>query len=394
MGNLTGTEGVHLPKYVQALGFAMAECSYTHRVHLARRSNDTDTRRILSFWPSNRGRFVAELAWDKKKYSFDVTPRDDITFLDCGNAVVRAVKDYAPGLPLEGEKLFSTPPVHVFMRDKITDTPSRQNTTAVSDELSTDDNYIPHEDTPVQHTEETVEPFTVPADIWNARTLALYHAALEGIFGHNDPSEYCLVDDHHGKIRALTEKMQNYFAAAAGPVHRALEPLRKHRAIKKEITMDNVLTGWWIVRFVINAPPAEQDLKILWDSRKHQQGKPLRALWPPASSNGSTALVPEPLDTDIQNKQPHEDDAHASIPDGFDAKVKIMRALLISLNTDVHKEMNSVYATITEFCRKQNDELARQQTRFADFLTTQDTLQAQNVSTLLTRLLQVASQEQ
>lgn len=391
MGNLTGTEDVHLPKYVQALGCAMAECSYAYRVHLARRSNDTDTRRVLSFWPSDKGRFIAELAWDKKKYSFDITPRDDITFLDCGNAIVRAVKDYAPGLPLEGEELFFPPPVDVFMKDISIDKSSHQNATALSDGPLTDDNHAPHTvqiDTPTPHIEETASLFTAPAHIWNVRTLALYYAALEGIFGHNDPSEYLLMDDHHGKIRALTKKIQNYFAAAAGSVHRALEPLRQHKVVEKDVTADNTPTGWWIVRFVTDAPPAGEKLETLWDSRKGRQGKLLESVLP-ANSKESTDPVPKLLDACVQDNQLREDrNLTPVLPGEFDAKVEMLRTLQRSLSADVHAQMNTVYATIEEFCRQQNEELTRQHARFADFLTTQDILRIQDVSMLLTRLLE------
>lgn len=401
MGNLTGTEDVHLPRYVEGLGLAMAECSHTHRVHLARRSNDTDTRRVLSFSLSDRGRFIAALALDKKKYFFDITPRDDTTFLTCGNAVVHAIKDYAPELLLEGEELFSPPPVNIFVRDKKIDTSSHQSITPLSDEQLPDNNHIPHEDTPIPDADkQTTEPFTAPADIWNPRTLALYHASLEWIFGPNDPSEYLLIDDHHGKIRALTEKMTSYFSAAAGSVHRALDPLRQCKVIEKEVTADNTPTSWWIVRFVANAPLVKEELKTLWDSRKNKQGKPLTLILSASPSpDGATVPIPEPLDTHIQNDQhdqPRENDTHASasdVSDEFTAKVEMLRTLQASLHTDVHVKMNSLYETIAEFCRKKNEELVRQQERFTDFLTTQDTSRVQNISTLLKRIAEIASQE-
>lgn len=392
MGNLTGTEGIHLPKYVQGLGFAMAECSYTHKVHLARRSNDTHTRRILSFWPSDKGRFIAELAWDQKKYSFDITPRDGITFLDCGNAVVRAVKNYAPGLPLEGEELFISPPMDIFMTDKRINTPSRQSTTILSDEPVPDDNHVPpHEDTPIPCTQQAEKPFMAPADIWNARTLALYHTALEWMLSSHDQSEYLLIDNHHGKIRALTEKMVHHFSTAPGSIHRALDPLRQYKVIEKEMAANNIATGWWIVRFVTDAPPAEKDLKILWDSRKHQQSRPLMPV-SPARPHGSTIPVPEPLNTQVKKDQPRESDIYAPIPDEFDTKIEKLRALQISLRGIVREETSSIYTTIAEFCRKQNEELARQQERFADFLTPQDFERTRNVCTALTHLLETVSE--
>ena len=393
MGKFLVAENIFPPKYVSELGSVMTMPHLVHKVFLSRNPHDNDTRRVLHFKRDTGGKFKAELARDQKKYVFEVTPIRTATLLECGNAIVYAVQEYDPSLLMENIELFAMT-AHTF-------TPDEKISVSSSEENKMDLSMLNEKDVPVNHVDNaehgnvsqppdlhTSKLLRVPDTIWNARTLAIYHVMLELVTGENDPSECVFIDNFHGKIRALTAKMEKYFTVIAGHITNALKPLKEYNVVEKEMVMGS-FTGWWIIRFVQDVPLFNESSKELWASRNGKQGKPLIPI-SPTDPDGSSSQ-PTPLSSnDNQNEVSqvyNTEESKFSIPSEPETQKYLFDQLKLSLQANAKAEMEHTYAAIAAFCTESIQAINQLLKKNTEFLTTENSLLAKDINNSLKQLL-------
>ena len=375
---LTMPSYVALPDVARRIVEAIEVCLSVERIHLARVRHDRWNRQHPATAVFKKGsgmRVVVELYYERRKYSLDVTPSRGLRPDVFVGELARAMLQEARFLLIEGLDAFQVPREEVlsivpdvseaFLVPSPKEAIFQEENPVMAEGLRTESVTVV-EDASGDHAVAGL--LVVPDGIWSPRAIAVYHFIHDQLLMSTDPKKYELLDDLHGRVYGVFTTLGDYFGAGGGTVFRALDPLKEHGILKKEVT-DGKETGWFLYRFVENVPVLSMSDKDLWNSVNRPR-KAARAVSAAVSPQEEKEQVIVSHVVSEESQSPRR--GGMSIPTDLDGQLRMLADLEEAIRGNAHAVVMQQYAESVESLRTQRERVSRQIEPIIHLLTPQD----------------------